>query len=206
MNKFYTIVIVGLILVLLLREGCNCSRIKKLEKDCGKVTIKEVRDTTWIKETVDVPVYVPQPGGVIYRDVPRYIEKVVDGKTVFLPVDTAAILKDYYAQVTYQDSTEFKYGKVYINDTLSQNRIQNRSVRADFNIPVETVTRTITTKPRGFLSVGVNVQGDQKEGVNMAGLSLMYTTKGRFSLEASGLYGTRGIGYGFGIKFPLSLK
>lgn len=203
MNKFYTIVILGLILCLLLREGCNCARINKLEKDCGKTVVRV--DTAWIKEAVNIPVYVPTPGQTIYHEVPKYYTKVINGDTVRTEIHDTVLAKDFFASVPYADSVSVKYGKVYINDTISQNRITSRAIRTDFNIPV--VTKTVIKQPRGYLSAGVGVQGDMKDYINAAGVSIMWTSKRRFSVEAGTMYGlSNRITYGLGLKFPLSLK
>lgn len=91
--------------------------------------------------------------------------------------DTAAIFKDYYSVKHYSDTFNFKYGKTIINETVTQNKIETRSVSYDYLIPIETKTTRVTPKPlnrfyAGFdlgYVLGVNLMLETKSG-NLYGL------------------------------------
>lgn len=187
-------------------NSCQKAEIARLKSE-PTANVQPVQvtatDTVRIKEAVDVPVYVPKPYAVIH-------EKVrVDSFTAYevRPVDTAAILKDYLAKVVYIDSQAVEHGTVYITDTVTQNRIAARHIRAAFTIPEVTKTVTITepAKRRTQLYAGINFQGTKADLLTGFGPSLMLKTKQDRVIEVGALYGRSGeITYQAGLKFKIS--
>ena len=92
-----------------------------------------VKTDTIYKEIVQPEIkYVPK-----IREVIRKIEIPIE-------VDTLSILQDYYKQYVYADTIAIdSIGFTFINDTISQNKIQNRSISWNYKIP--TITKDITT-------------------------------------------------------------
>jgi hypothetical protein len=77
----------------------------------------------------------------------KYIEKVVPEV-----VDTAAVVRDYYASRVYEDTRIINNNfSLSIRDTVSENSIFGRSITYDLRLPE--ITRTVTYKPKYTLSV-----------------------------------------------------
>lgn len=101
----------------------------------------QVKDTTIFKKGKDI-----RHDSIIYVQVP------VDVK-----IDTAAILKDYFAKVVYRDTLNFSEGSVIISDIISQNRIQARAFNPKINQKTTIITNEIThqAKEKGALYWGI---------------------------------------------------
>lgn len=204
----YHILIVLLLVSLFVREGCNCNTIRKLKKNCDRIITQIRVDTTYIKESQNIPIYIPGVTNTIVREVPRIIEVQRDGKFIYLPVDTSAILQDYYTKRFYHDSIAVQYGKVYVQDTITENRITSRKVNTDFNIPLVTKTITVEQPKRNQVYIGVNALGNQSDYLQAAGASLLFKNKRDRIIEGGAMWGinNKEIIYHAGIKFKLSLK
>ena len=128
------ILIVGLLAFFATRQGCTPNEIPS---DTPVVIVKV--DTEYIDKVVEKPVYVP--GGIIYRP-------FVDTEYINLPVDTQAILKDYFATRIYHDTVAIdSIGWAYIVDSISRNQILTRRFKAKYTLPVITKTETIILPP-----------------------------------------------------------
>ena len=135
------LIVVLIVIIFLLR---NCS---------GPVepTERVIRDTIVEYVTIEkeYPVYVPKV---------KYITKVnID--TFTTPIDTAAILADYYAVKTYEDKQVLDSLDLTIIDTVSQNRIMGRKIAYNFTYPRTTIKETIYLNKRE-LYFGVGVTGN----------------------------------------------
>jgi hypothetical protein len=150
MSKYFkniqSLLIVVLIVVIFLMRSCS-----------GKGTPVEpqiIRDT--IVESViiekEYPVYVPKV---------KYITKVnID--TFSTPIDTSAILSDYYAIKTYEDKQVLDSLNLVITDTISQNQILGRKIAYNFTYPRKTIKETIYLNKRElYFGVGVTGNPDQ---------------------------------------------
>lgn len=69
--------------------------------------------------------------------------------------DTITIVKDYNEAKAYSDTIRIdSLGYAYIQDTISQNKIQGRGFSANFNLPTITVTKFIEPKRKNEVYLG----------------------------------------------------
>jgi hypothetical protein len=69
--------------------------------------------------------------------------------------DTITIVKDYNQVKVYSDTIRIDtLGYAYIEDTISQNKIQGRGFSANFNLPTITITKLIEQKSKNQLYLG----------------------------------------------------
>ena len=160
-KNIQSLLIVVLIVVIFLMRSCS-----------GKGTPVEpqiIRDT--IVESViiekEYPVYVPKV---------KYITKVnID--TFSTPIDTSAILSDYYAIKTYEDKQVLDSLNLVITDTISQNQILGRKIAYNFTYPRKTIKETIYLNKRElYFGVGVTGNPDQ---LQYLGGEMVYKNKKR---------------------------
>lgn len=111
--------------------------------------------------------------------VPKWkIKKITEIDTFISPVDTIAILKDYYAKYFYSDTLKIdELGYAVIRDTISRNSILSRSIKTDFVIPTKIITNTTYINKNEFY-VGGNL-GISKGTFNSIGGGLLYRTKNK---------------------------
>ena len=160
-KNIQSLLIVVLIVVIFLMRSCS-----------GKGTPVEpqiIRDT--IVESViiekEYPVYIPKV---------KYITKVnID--TFSTPIDTSAILSDYYAIKTYEDKQVLDSLNLVITDTISQNQILGRKIAYNFTYPRKTIKETIYLNKRElYFGVGVTGNPDQ---LQYLGGEMVYKNKKR---------------------------
>lgn len=193
MKTFYkidikTIIIIGLVLFLLLRNcgGSSNNSIETVKVDGKKYELlKKDIDTIYVEKKVIVPTYVP-----------KYITKVVT-ETVEVPidVDTLEILKRYYATFEVKDTLNLTYdfpkgvtdslgqkpspnlGFGVITDRISQNSIVSRDVDWSFRIPTIYNTTIVKELPKNELFYGFNLGVNQTDIFNSASGGLILKTK-----------------------------
>ena len=69
--------------------------------------------------------------------------------------DTITIVKDYNQTKVYSDTIKIdSLGFAYIQDTISQNKIQGRGFSANFNLPTITITKLIEPNSKNQLYLG----------------------------------------------------
>src|SRR4051812_35163824 len=104
MIKFQFGVIAVLILIIIYLQECKVGR----PVPCAPVKIVG-RDTQWVP-VVEEHSKIPIPVSVTLA--PKIIHDTLFGgrDTLYLDVDTAAILNDYFATRYYKDSIKTKYG------------------------------------------------------------------------------------------------
>jgi len=145
-NSIQSLLIAVLVVVILLMRQCS-----------GQATPTEpqiIRDTIIEYVTIEkeYPVYVPKI---------KYITKV-DIDTFTTPIDTSAILADYYAIRTYEDTQVLDSLDLTITDTVSQNQILGRKIAYNFTYPRKTIKETIILNKRElYFGVGVTGNLDQ---------------------------------------------
>jgi len=153
----------------------------------------------FIKDKSD---YIGQPSVIVDTDTvyqQKTFTKFIKGKSIPFVVldttylidqvhDTITIVKDYNQVKVYSDTIKVDtLGYAYIQDTISQNKIQGRSFKAEINEKTIYVTKTIIPKPKNEVYLGV--LGDLRAFDNKLGLglSLGYKTakNGLFTINAT---------------------
>jgi hypothetical protein len=130
-----------------------------------------IHDTIPVDSLVEVQVEVEVP-------VPYEVEKRVE-VPVTQPVDTAEIMKIYFAKVLYKDVLKLpnNQGTITVTDTISKNGIVNRKFIADIKRMI--VKDTIYTKEpkKGQIFFGVDGGYNKENVVSHLGAGLLYKTK-----------------------------
>ena len=145
-KNIQSLLIVVLIVVIFLMRSCS-----------GTGTPAEpqiIRDTiveSFIIEKT-YPIYTPKV---------KYITQV-DIDTFSTPIDTSAILSDYYAIKTYEDKQVLDSLNLVITDTISQNQIKSRKISYTFTYPRTTIRETIILNKRE-LYFGIGLTGNQDQ-------------------------------------------
>jgi len=168
-------------------------------------TISQKRDTVWVTEKSDT-VYKPVPDTItntIYK--PLYKTDTLE-ITEVLPTDTAAILSRYYQKVFYSDTQNHKYGKILIEDTVTQNRISSRHIQTDFKIPEVTNTITLNQKTN-VVYLGAGILSSMDELLFAVGGDVSLKTKSG-QMYSVGAYTTIDgkVYYEVSFKAPIRLK
>lgn len=185
------------IIAFFLFRGCNNGGEVK------QITIVDTvtkTDTFW-KEIVSDSEYILHEE-VRYRDRETVLHDTLE-ITEIQPVDSARILRQYFATRSYTDTLkpEGLRGYILIHDEVSQNRITKRTLKERFSTPETVITKTITTtKPtRTTLYVGTEINGNKEYPLYSIGVNAGFLLKNgkywglQYSLTKEGnpLYGVR---------------
>lgn len=146
MKRNITYIIIGLLLAFLGIIFYGGYRYGYSKKECPKI------DTTYVYK---------------YDTVWHYITKYIIGKdsiiydTTYLdkPIDTAYILRDYYAKHTYTRTFPSDTVSIIVMDTVTQNKFLGSVVKYKVNVPFTTINTTVdnsTTYDR-YLYFGIDV-------------------------------------------------
>ena len=131
--------------------------------------------------------YIGQPSVIIDTDTvyqQKTFTKFTKGKSIPFVIldtiynidstivhDTIKIISDYSRVYSYSDTIRIdSLGYAYIQDTISQNKIQGRGFSANFNLPTITITKVIVPKPKSEVYFGL--LGDLRAIDNKVGLGL----------------------------------
>lgn len=123
-------ILIVLMMCAILMQQCTISHLRNQIPD-GPPTTVVVHDTLTLSDTIY------KPGSTITNDTTIYVPVPVD-------VDTAEILKDYFAKNIFTDTIKFKnnVGYASVRDTIQKNRILNRVWSYD----VKQITTIITNE------------------------------------------------------------
>ena len=123
------IVILGLVLIILYQEGCFG---KKKSGDILNINGKKYEV---IKHEIDT--FYETKTETRYKKGEDIVHEVEVVKEIPANVDTASILRDYYARIFYSDTFRLKdtLGYIAVNDTISKNRIVGRKYYTSINVP-----------------------------------------------------------------------
>ena len=101
--------------------------------------------------------------------------------SVLIPVhDTIKIISDYSRVYSYLDTIRLDTNNVvFIQDTITQNRIIGRGLSANLSEKTIIQTRTITPKPKNALYLGVLADLRQDKSLQGVGIGLMLKVKDR---------------------------
>lgn len=160
-KNIQTLLVVVLAVLLFLQRGCSSTPPVE-----PKVITEVV--TKWDTVKVEKTEYIP-----------KVVEKVVVNIDTFsAPIDTTAVLKDYYAKYFYTDTIQLDtLGSIIVNDTITRNLISFRDVQSDIFIPTTTITNTVYLYKREFFG-GVSVGATNQAVQNING-ELLYVNKKR---------------------------
>lgn len=194
MKKFFgniqTLTIIVLVVLIILMRMCQGKPSSKNTTKEPEITISETIKYDTIE--VEVPTYVPK-----WRD------RWHPADTVFRDVDTAAILKDYFATYSYQDTIDHDSVMIYINDQVTENKIANRDIKYDILYP----TKTITIVEKHYINerefyIGPRLGGviSGQPGLSFVGVESVFRGKRNktFSVAA-------GVNNEFGVEMQLGL-
>ena len=159
--------IIAFLLIMLFRAECG--------KPEGKIVKVDGKKYEVLKHTIDtqyVPYKVSGKKDTIVEDTTIYVEVPV--------MDSNAMRKyveDYYSKRVYNDTFNIEYGSIYVQDTVSTNKIIGRMWGTDLLIPTITDTKIVKELPKNELYLGARVDL-QKNGTFVGiGPSLLLKTK-----------------------------
>ena len=113
-NNIQTLLIVVLVIIVILLRSCNGGGNSIEPQVITKIEIKYDTIQT-IKET-----YVPKWKTKVVTEI--VTETITETDTFQQPIDTLAILQDYYTKYFYQDTIKIDtIGYAVINDTITRN-------------------------------------------------------------------------------------
>ena len=110
-------------------------------------------------------------------------EDIYHDSTIYVPipmnVDTLQIIKEYFAKNVYKDTLQLpdSLGSVYVQDTISKNKIESRKYTA--SVKQRTIKETLIVKdlPKSHIYYGLNMSLDKPNFVHSIGGGLMLQTK-----------------------------
>lgn len=121
-------------------------------------------------------------------------------------VDTARILRNFFATNYYPYRYVTKYGEIIIQDSISQNKIRSRRVINNQRIPTVTTTKTITLQPKPSwqIYIGGSLLGGKENVLSGFGPDILLKTKRDQIYQVGAYYTTQGtIAYRAGMLFKL---
>lgn len=170
-KNFNLLVIAALVVIIIMQRSCSYTPVSKPEtiKIDGKKYEVVKRETDTVRVEVAHNVY--KAGKDIYHDVPVYIN-------VPSNVDTAAILKEYYAMRVYKDTLNLKdsLGYIAVVDSISKNILLGRTWDTKINKTVVNNTIYLKELPKNQLYIGPAL-GMQKPNSLTIGGNLIFKTK-----------------------------
>lgn len=119
-----------------------------------------IRDTIWVKSEYQSPVYVPPVINVIPSkpDIINTPPYKPDTSYMGLLRQYEKLVKDLTSKNVYDDTLRLdSIGYVNVKDTISNNKIENRSYNYKYLIPKETITIREPYKPKNQVFGGVDV-------------------------------------------------
>ena len=134
-----------------------------------KEVVKEIPGEV-VHDTVSVPEYLE--GETVYLDSVVYVPTLVQ-------VDTAEILKDFYAKILLNDTIKLNnnQGFVYLSDSISKNNIVSRKWSATIKPKIVREPAPEPPKVRNQVYVGFNGAWSHHDWVNSLGTSVLLKTK-----------------------------
>lgn len=171
-NIIITVLVILLLLISFDPFGVMPNRTKtvvKIVKVQGQ-TLHPMEDSVVEEEPVEEHVC---PENIVEVEVEKLVSTIQ-------PVDTAEILKIYYAKNIQKDVLTLpnNIGTLTLIDTITQNKVVGRSFESKVKKQIVRDTLRIPEKPKNLLYFGVESNMDKPDLINNVGLGLMYKTKG----------------------------
>jgi hypothetical protein len=179
-NKIYFLIITVLIVVILLQKACGGGKVIS-----SNDTIRIV-DTSYVYINKEIPTYIPK-----WHIKTEYVHDTT------IIIDTAYVIGDYYSTYFYKDSLVTDTLKVYINDSITQNKITLRDIKYKMIFPIVHITDVVIQSKNEFY-IGLGLIGGQT-GIGFFGPELLLRTKKK------SVYGL-GVGINGSFKPQLSLR
>lgn len=206
-DRIYQLLILALILLLLWKWNCG-------GQHCPTLTTTITTDSSRTQQPKDSSAWSsPQPVTVIPGKIPepRIIIRTIPGTnrvdTLYQPVDTTAILYDYFSLLAYDTTYHFKDGDIQVQNTVTQNKLVKQRVLPTFNTLTVTNTITKAEAKRRQIYLGLSGIGGKQFPLYGAGLSLAYKDRKDRMYEAGPwLIKDQGIMIQAGVKFLISFK
>lgn len=153
-----------IILIAMFIRNCNKEEPVEIVRVESSNEEKVIRDTVYITKTVSNTKYTPKY--ITIRD------------TVLQPIDTLSVVKDYLITRSYNDTISIdvdnkKIGVVMINDNVSQNMLQSRSIDWTIDIPVSMLTTNNMPVAKGFYH-GLDIGFSRTDYLSSVSYSVMY--------------------------------
>jgi hypothetical protein len=161
----------------------------------GSVTI--VRDTVYQQKT-----FTKYKKG---NDIHSYtiLTDSVQIPVQFTVHDTIEVLTDYMRKYAYSDTIKIDSNNiVFIQDTISQNKILGRGFSAKLSEKTIIETRTITPKVKNALYLGIITDFRQDKTIDNLGIGAIYRVKNK-ALIGLNLKTGESVKYGFGFYLKL---
>lgn len=114
-------------------------------------------------------------------------------------VDTGAVLRAFFSEVTYLDSVDTDTLKIVLKEVISQNKIVSRELTHRLKIPIQTITN-VHSRP-SMVMIGGMVQSSDR--MNLVG-SVGYLT--RRDLFIYGSFDPYNRAWGVGAMVPIRLR
>jgi hypothetical protein len=172
--KFLNIKNIAIVLLIVIVAFQQCGGNKKGTGEIVKVDGKKYE---LIKHTIDT-VEVIKTKIVTKKGADIYHETI---KEVIIPtiVDTAALLKDYFAKNIYNDTLHLpdSLGYVFLTDTITQNKIEGRTFNA--SVKQRTIKETTIVKelPKMQVYFGFNGGFNKVDVISHIGTGVLVKTK-----------------------------
>jgi hypothetical protein len=192
MKNIFWFILIGLICLAWLYT-CNCNHPAK-----GSTTVKI--DTIYHQVKGDTS-FVPKPYAV-YRDTGR-IEYIYGTRIDRLTVhDTVKVIGDYFSTYLYSDTQHISFGKIIINDTVTENKIAGRGLKYDLSIPEVRITKTLPKRNIVFFTLN---SGYSNNLISVGG-GLLFKNKQDAGFGINAMINTQGQPlYGFQFVLPIRL-
>lgn len=121
---------------------------------------------------IDTTIFKWKKGKDILRDTTIY-----DTTISFVNVDTNAILKDFFAKNVFKDTFSLPEGVIWVNDTISENKIYGRSFNAQITQKTIIKTKELRTPlPAPKASLYWGFMGTKQNETYGFGAGVMYKT------------------------------
>jgi hypothetical protein len=159
LNKFYIVIIIILTIIILIQKCIGDNKPSLIPK------VIKTTDTTYVVTTKEVPLYIPK-----WKTKVKYIHDTTK------IIDTVHVLNDYYSTYFYQDSLSSDSLHLYINDSVTQNKIKNRKIKYTLIYPIITTTNTVIEEEKNEFYTGVGLVGNSN-GIKYIGPELLLKTK-----------------------------
>lgn len=182
-KNILSLIIIALFLIVSLGGLKTCNGF--LGKSQSKADTVYTSHTEYVQQPPQIiPQYIPMPSS---SQQPVFIPQQYKPDTTlngvlrqYIELLNKYLVKNNYSDsVVLKDSAGHRVGVVNLEDQISENKFTYRKPSYQLSFPVTTNTITITkeAKKRNQLYIGGVIEGSTENGLNSAGLGLLFKTK-----------------------------